>query len=59
VALLAKELSDSNAQIAGKQSSPKNEICMDKLRSLGMSFGGDDLLRATIQKMIGAIKAGN
>lgn len=54
VATIAKELSGSNAQIRGTQTTPKNEIVSDKIKGLGMQFGGDDLLRATISQLIAA-----
>ncbi len=54
VATIAKELSGSNAQIKGTQTAPKNEIISDKIKGLGMQFGGEELLRATIRQLIDA-----
>lgn len=53
VAHLAKELSGSNTEIAGQQTLPKNEIVNDKIKALGMRFGGDELLRSTVQELLG------
>ncbi len=52
VAHIAKELSGSQSEISGEQPSPKNQIQTGKLMALGMEFGGDELLRDTIQALI-------
>lgn len=54
VATIAKELSGSQSQIDGEPKQPKHQIETGKLKSRGMSFGGDELLRTTIQQMIDA-----
>jgi nucleoside-diphosphate-sugar epimerase len=54
VALIAKELSRSTSEIADLNRGPKNQIDTQKLRALGMSFGGKELLRRTIGEMIEA-----
>lgn len=56
VAHLAKELSGSDAEITGGQTRPKHEIETGKLRGLGMTFGGDELLRATIEELVAAVR---
>jgi nucleoside-diphosphate-sugar epimerase len=54
VARIAKELSGSSSTIAGLNNGPKHQIITDKIRSLGMTFGGEHLLRQTIRELIGA-----
>jgi nucleoside-diphosphate-sugar epimerase len=55
VATLAKELSKSGSEILGEQTRPKHQIETSKLRALGMAFGGDELLRQTIQQLVNAV----
>lgn len=55
VAHLAKQMSGSKSDIGGQQTSPKNQIVTDKLRSLGMTFGGQQLLEATVRQIVEAI----
>ncbi len=52
VAMLAKELSGSSAEIIGEVKRPKHEIVTDKIRQLGMTFGGEALLRSTIAELV-------
>lgn len=52
VAHLAKEISGSNSQITGSPKTPKHEIDTSKLKSLGMEFGGETLLRQTVKDLI-------
>ncbi len=52
VARVARELSGSTSQITEYGKQPKHQIVTDKLRDLGVSFGGEDLLRATIEEML-------
>jgi len=54
VAHLAKQISDSKTEILGRQTSPKNQIVTEKLRSLGMVFGGEPLLEQTIRNLVQA-----
>lgn len=56
VAHLAREFSGSQAHIGGQQTRPKNQIVTNKLESLGMQFGGDRLLRATIAELVAAAR---
>jgi nucleoside-diphosphate-sugar epimerase len=56
VALLAKELSGSRSPVAGGPTEPKHQISTAKLRALGMTFGGRDLLRQTIQELVDAVR---
>jgi nucleoside-diphosphate-sugar epimerase len=55
VAQLAKQISASNADICGQETQPKNQIITEKLRSLGMTFGGQHLLETTVRQMAIAI----
>ncbi len=52
VATLAKELSGSTSQIVGDPMQPKHQIVTDKIRALGMQFGGDELLKQTVAEMV-------
>lgn len=53
VAHLAKQISGSEAIIRGQQTMPKNQIVTEKIRSLGMQFGGQRLLEETVREMLG------
>jgi nucleoside-diphosphate-sugar epimerase len=52
VATIATELSGSDSEIRGSPTSPKHQIVTDKLRRLGMVFGGEPLLEQTIRQML-------
>ncbi|HEX4142305.1 MAG TPA: NAD(P)-dependent oxidoreductase [Pirellulales bacterium] len=54
VATMAKELTGSRSHIHGHQTSAKNQIATDKLRGLGMTFGGRVLLEQTIRQLADA-----
>jgi nucleoside-diphosphate-sugar epimerase len=54
VAQLAKELTGSVSEIAKLNCGPKNQIETRKLRALGMTFGGEPLLRRTVQELVEA-----
>jgi nucleoside-diphosphate-sugar epimerase len=54
VAQLAKKFSGSKSEITGKQTAPKNQIVNEKIRKLGMHFGGKPLLEKTIQNLVRA-----
>jgi nucleoside-diphosphate-sugar epimerase len=56
VARIAKEFSSSKSDIADLNKGPKNQIDTRKIRALGMTFGGDALLRRTVQELIDASK---
>ncbi|MFQ5422888.1 MAG: NAD-dependent epimerase/dehydratase family protein [Phycisphaerae bacterium] len=58
VARLAREISGSNAEITGENSGPKHQIDTGKLQALGMTFGGEALLRETIGQLVAAAQAG-
>ena len=52
VATHAKQLSGSTSRIVGEPRQAKHQIVTDKLRALGMEFGGDDLLRQTVAELV-------
>tara|TARA_A100001391_G_scaffold46322_1_gene27361 strand:- start:186 stop:1094 length:909 start_codon:yes stop_codon:yes gene_type:complete len=52
VATMAKEISQSSSEIAGESKLPKHQIVTDKIRSLGMGFGGEALLRQTVTDLV-------
>jgi nucleoside-diphosphate-sugar epimerase len=55
VAELAKKLTGSSSRIRGEPGHPKHQIVTDKLRALGMTFGGQALLESTIKQMLSAV----
>lgn len=56
VATLAKEFSKSSSQISGEPKQPKHQILTDKIRSMGMVFGGEELLRDTVSQLVTAVQ---
>jgi nucleoside-diphosphate-sugar epimerase len=54
VATLAREVSGSRAVISGGPTTPRNQIEAGKLGSLGMTYGGPELLRETVRSLIEA-----
>ncbi len=57
VAHLAKEFSRSDARIEGHQATPKHQISTEKIKRLGMTFGGWERLQSTIAKLVAACRA--
>jgi nucleoside-diphosphate-sugar epimerase len=57
VAQIAKELSGSSSWIANLNRGPKHQIVTSKLRALGMTFGGEALLRQTVKELVQAHQA--
>jgi nucleoside-diphosphate-sugar epimerase len=57
VARLARELTGSPSPIAELNRGPKHQIDTKKIRALGMTFGGEALLRRTVQELIEAHRA--
>jgi nucleoside-diphosphate-sugar epimerase len=55
VAALAKKLTGSPSHIRGEPSRPKHQIVTDKLRALGMEFGGQAFFESTIKQMLAAV----
>jgi nucleoside-diphosphate-sugar epimerase len=58
VAQTAKQLSGSEANIVGDQKRPMNQIKTDKLRDLGMEFGGWTLFEQTVGELVDAVRGG-
>jgi nucleoside-diphosphate-sugar epimerase len=54
VARMAKELTGSSSAIANLNQGPKNQIVTEKIRKLGMTFGGAELLRQTVAELVRA-----
>ena len=54
VAGIAKELTGSQSEIADLNRGPKHQIETTKIRALGMTFGGEPLLRRTVQELVTA-----
>ena len=57
MAQLAKQISGSPADVQGGPKSPKHHIETGKLRGLGMEFGGEPLLRQTVQTLVQAAQS--
>ena len=54
VARIAKELTGGAGAVADLNRGPKHQIDTRKLRSLGMTFGGEELLRRTVAELVEA-----
>jgi len=54
VARIAKELTGRPSEIASLNRGPKHQIDTRKIRTLGMTFGGQELLRRTVQELVEA-----
>ncbi len=54
VARIAQELTGSASTVAQTNRGPKHQIGTHKLRALGMTFGGEALLRQTVGELVGA-----
>jgi hypothetical protein len=54
VARIAKELTGSPSEIAALNRGPKHQIDTRKIRALGMTFGGEPLLRRTVAELVEA-----
>ena len=52
--VIARELAGADGRIAGEPKSPKNQIVTDKIRGLGMEFGGRPLLVETVRELLQA-----
>jgi nucleoside-diphosphate-sugar epimerase len=52
VGRIAKELTGSPSVIAETNRGPKHQIETGKIRALGMTFGGEPLLRETVRQML-------
>lgn len=58
VARIAKEQTGSPSPIADLNRGPKHQIRTDKIRALGMTFGGEELLRQTVGELVAVHRAG-
>ncbi len=54
VARIARELTGSASEIAALNRGPRHQIDTRKIRALGMTFGGEELLRRTVQELVDA-----
>ncbi len=57
VATIAKEISGSSSEINGQPQTPVHQIVTEKIRRLGMRFGGRELLRQTVGQLVDAVGA--
>jgi nucleoside-diphosphate-sugar epimerase len=57
VARIARDITGSKSKIADLNRGPKNQIETGKLRALGMTFGGEPLLRKTVEELVRAVTA--
>jgi nucleoside-diphosphate-sugar epimerase len=57
VARIAKELTGSASMISDLNRGPKYQIDTSKVRKLGMTFGGEKLLRRTVEQLVEAQRA--
>ena len=57
VATIAQALSGASGVLHGSSPVPRNQIVTDKLRALGMTFGGRPLLEETVQELLAAVSA--
>ncbi len=56
VATIARRIAGSSSHVLGEPTAPKHEIVTDKIRALGMEFGGRPLLEATIAELVMAVR---
>lgn len=54
VASIAKELSGSDASVEGEAKTPKHQIETTRIRNLGVTFGGTERLRSTVDQLLQA-----
>jgi nucleoside-diphosphate-sugar epimerase len=52
VARIAQRLTGSNSSISSMNHGPQNQIITEKLRALGMTFGGRSLLEGTVKSLL-------
>ena len=58
VARIAKEMTGSASTVSDQNRGPKHQIETAKLRALGMTFGGEVLLRETVAELVEAHRRG-
>jgi nucleoside-diphosphate-sugar epimerase len=56
VATMAKQISGSASELSGRSTSPKHQIDTQKIRQLGMTFGGTPLLEKTVRELVDAVR---
>ena len=56
VAHLARRVSGATGPIEGEATRPRNQIATDRIRALGMTFGGEPLLERTIAEIVQAAR---
>jgi nucleoside-diphosphate-sugar epimerase len=56
VALIARELTGSSSEVARLNRGPKHQIDTRTIRALGMTFGGEALLRRTVEELVEALR---
>lgn len=56
VATLARRISGSRSEIRGGPTQPRHQIVTEKLKSLGMQFGGEPLLERTVEELVEAAR---
>lgn len=59
VAQIARDLTGSKSPIELSNRGPKHQIDSGKIRQLGMTFGGADLLRQTVKELVDAHQLGS
>jgi nucleoside-diphosphate-sugar epimerase len=57
VAQIAKELTGSPSTISNSNRGPKHQIDTCKIRTLGMTFGGEQRLRQTVAELVNSLPA--
>jgi nucleoside-diphosphate-sugar epimerase len=55
VATIAKQITGSRSEIRGRTAAAKHQIVTEKIRRLGVNFGGRPLLEQTIRQMLAAL----
>jgi nucleoside-diphosphate-sugar epimerase len=54
VARIAREVAGTSSEVSDSNRGPKHQIDTTKLRAIGMTFGGEALLRLTIEQLVHA-----
>jgi nucleoside-diphosphate-sugar epimerase len=56
VATLARDISGSGSEVSQLNKGPKHQIDTTKIRALGMTFGGEKLLRETVAQLVELVR---
>ncbi|MBI2808888.1 MAG: NAD(P)-dependent oxidoreductase [Planctomycetes bacterium] len=59
VARIAKDLTKTASVISSLNRGPKHQIDTSDIRRLGLTFGGDELLRLTVAQLVEVVQNGN